>query len=201
MAKGKSKVKIEGNTISGNAEDIVNMLNKVVDKEVKIKSASLKDEFCNYSYEHKMGATAGDECSRDGAHVVHDDLKAAFSKLKVHYAFLDDAYLNGGHNVSDIDEWHVSEITDKYFVTGFKLAGSGENESIIISGGKQVTFGWVSYPAPKILFAGTYPFINELRVVVDDCLNEVYKYLHGKAAPKLVQSDIEFPENNSEGVE
>jgi hypothetical protein len=203
MSKSKSKVKIEGNTISGDANDIIDVLNDATDrakeKEVHIKSARIVDGFCNYSYEHKAGVTAGDECKRDGASVIHDDLRNAFSRLAVHFAALDDAFIVRGHHVQEIDEWRDSEIVNEgYFATGFKLQGSGDNETIIITGGKNVKHGSVEFPMPKIYFNGTYQFIDDLRADIDDCIHEVYLYLHGKSAPKMVQTEMELPEGEGE---
>lgn len=114
---GRRKITIEGNTISGTAEDLTAAFQKASDKlkekEVHIKSALLKDDFCNYTYEQKSGVTAGDGCKREGSNIVHDDLKEAFKKLNVHLAFIDDAFINAGHHVNDIEEWNESEITEK----------------------------------------------------------------------------------------
>ena len=146
--KRKVKVDIDENSISGSAEDIIDLLGKANDfiekafkKELEVKSAHLDGDFCNYSYELKTGACAGDCLSRDGASIVHDDLKEKFARLRVHIAYLDDSFSLAGQEIGDIDQCHEDDIATKYEAVGFKLEGTGENESVILSGIKSVWFG------------------------------------------------------------
>lgn len=184
-------------------EKAAKRLNKINDledlkKEVEIKSAVLKDEFCNYSYELKTGITAGDELSRAGASIVHDDLKERFAQLNVHIAYLDMAYALAKKEVTDIDDCHGDEIASMYFATGFKLSGTGENEAVILTGVKHVMYGSIDIKTPKLHFDSSYPFANELRVAIDDCIAEVDAYMHGKTAPKLVQQEMNFEAGEGE---
>jgi hypothetical protein len=164
-------------------------------KEVEIKSAILKDDFCNYSYELKSGITAGDELSRSGASIVHDDLKERFAQLNAHIAYMDMAYDMAKQDVIDIDDCHNNEIASMYYATGFKLSGNGENESVILTGIKHVKYGSIDIKTPKLPFDSSYPFANELRVAIDDCIAEVDAYMHGKTAPKMVQNEINFDDD------
>jgi hypothetical protein len=54
------------------------------DKEIEITGATLKGDFCNYSYEIQKGKTKGDTVNRKGSNIFHEDLKKAFWKLNVH---------------------------------------------------------------------------------------------------------------------
>ena len=51
---------------------------------------------------------------------------------------------------------------------------------------------------PKITFDGSYKFINELRVSIDECIEEVEAYMNGKTAPKLIQTEMEFPNEENQ---
>lgn len=59
-----------------------------IEKTLEIKSATLKDDFCNYKYELTSGPTQGDSLSRNGASIIHNDMKNAFAKLDVHLAVI-----------------------------------------------------------------------------------------------------------------
>ena len=196
--KRKVKVDIDENSISGNTEDILELMEEAIKKELEIKSAHLDGDFCNYSYELKTGVCTGDCLSRDGASIVHDDLKEKFKRLSVHIAYLDDSYTLAGEEVGDIDACHEDDIATKYEAVGFKLDGTGENESVILSGIKSVWFGSIKIKMPKITFDGSYKFINELRVSVDECIEEVESYMNGKTAPKLIQTEMEFPNEENQ---
>ena len=188
----KKKIEIGENSISGNAGDILELMGEALKKELEIKSAHLDGDFCNYSYELKTGVCTGDCLSRDGASIVHDDLKEKFKRLNVHIAYLDDSYTLANHEIADIDQYHEDDIATKYETIGFKLDGTGENESIVLSGNKSVWFGSIKIKTPKITFDGSYRFINELRLAVDECIIEVEAYMNGKTAQKLIQTEMDF---------
>lgn len=199
MAKNKDviEVSINGKKLKNGLKSIKDLIQK--EKEIQIKSAILKEDFCNYSYELKTGVTAGDELSRAGASIVHDDLKEKFAQLNVHLAFLDNAYVLSKETINDIDDCHGDDIASTYFATGFKLTGSGENEAVVLTGHKHVNYGSIDVKTPKLEFQSSYPFSNELRVAIDDCIDEVDAYMHGKTAPKMVQQEMPF--DNADKVE
>jgi hypothetical protein len=170
-------------------------------KEIEIKSASLKDDFCNYSYELRTGVMIGDELSRNGASVVHEDLRKKFARLAVHIAFCDGSYGLAKIDVQDIDSHHDDDIASTYDATGFKINGSGDSASVVLIGTKGVRGGRLIMKMPEIDFNGSYPFINELRVAIDDCIEEVEAYMHGKTAPKMVQSEMFDDEDDSNKTE
>lgn len=216
MAKKLKDVTIEGNTISGTAEGIVKVLKKAAgriqkeaapEKPIDIKAAVLKDDFCNYRYELKTGPTAGDSLNRDGASIVHNDMKTQFKKLNVHLAVIceeiDHDDITDVEHFENLDfaEDHVPNSTQDrvahFTVSSFKVEGNGENESVVLIGRKRLSTGdFVSLKSPKITWEGQYAFINELRVAVDDLKLEVEAYMNGKAAPKLVQQEMPFGEED-----
>jgi hypothetical protein len=170
-------------------------------KTIEIRGARLKDDFCSYTYELKTGPTAGDVCSRSGASIVHEDLKSAFSKLKPHLAVICEEIDNNKiHDIADyqsldlMGDYKNNSIEKKviqFFVTAITLDGTGENESISLSGVKRLSTGDdLQLKTPKIKWAGVYPFVDDLRSVVDEIIREVEEYMNGKAAPKMVQQDL-----------
>lgn len=200
-------VTINGKTID--TEKLDSILNPGADdfdtpKALEIKSAKLKDDFCNYGYEFKTGPAAGDVVpNRNGASIVHNDLKLLFKKLNVHLAVKCEEV-----NRADIGDVEVLEKIDfmveqeegtiehriaHFTVSSFRLEGNGENEGVVLMGTKRLSTGeLVSLTSPKILWFSEYLFVNELRVVISDLQNEVELYMNGKTAPKLVQKEMEF---------
>lgn len=194
MAKGK--LKIEGNTVSGTHEDFMEVFNEALkpkEKPIEIRAAHIKDDFCNYTYELKTGITIGDDCNRKGASPIHDDLRNKFSVLNIHLAALDDYFKVAQQEIADIDQLHGEELIVNYHVQGFRLSGSGHDEAVELIGKKHLEFGSIGIVSPKVEFTGSYPQANELKVAIDDCVNEVELYMNGKTAPKLIQAEMEFP--------
>lgn len=162
-----------------------------VQKEVEIKSASLKDALCNYSYELLTGKTKGDSLSRKGTHIVHDDLQEAFAKFDVFLAHLDDAY-TGNDNATELSFLKEEPETDSYSVYSFKITGVEENKSLIISGSKEVSNGTISFDAPKVKLNGGYLYLTQLTEVLENVIKEVEFYMNGKAAPQPEQMHMDF---------
>ncbi len=222
MSKAKKlKVETEGGktTISGTAEDITNHLKKVTErlqsddqeKTINITSASLKDLFCNYTYEFTKGIGAGDNVNRKGAAIIHDDLKAVFKKFHPHLAVIceeiDKDDISDIEDIEDFDDEKHKEGSLEHRVSHFSVSavildGTGENESVRIIGSKRLSTGdYVELKSPKTLFSGGYQFVDELRVAVDDLLNEVEEYMNGKAAPKMVQGELPMGEGEENYAE
>ena len=190
MKDKKENVVIEINT------DKLKKMSEVIksfaeNKEVEIKSASLSDALCSYSYELLNGKTAGDTINRKGNHIVHEDLEKAFSSFNVFLAHLDDAY-TGNNNSTELKTLIEEPETDNYFVSSFKISGVEENRSLIISGTKYVSQGAIKFDAPKVKLNGTYLYLNELIEVLDKAIYEVEAYMGGKSAPIYEQQHMDF---------
>ncbi|EJL66271.1 hypothetical protein [Flavobacterium sp. CF136] len=170
-------------TITINSDKFINALEKISDKEVEIKGASISDALCAYSYELLKGPTKGDTLNRKGAHIVHDELQIRFDQLDVFYAHLDDAY-TGNTNVTPLEELEAEIETEKYHVTGFKISGVEENKSVILSGWKEVTNGIVKFETPKIKYSSAYLYLSEMKERVQNAIDEVELYMNGKTAPQ-----------------
>ena len=162
-----------------------------VQKDVEIKSASLKDALCNYSYELLVGKMKGDGLSRKGTHIVHDDLDKSFSKFNVFAAHLDDAY-TGNDNATELSVLEESVETDSYVVSGFKITGVEENRSLILGVTKYVTQGSFSYDSPKVKLNGSYLYLTQLTEVLENVIKEVEFYMNGKVAPQPEQLHMDF---------
>jgi hypothetical protein len=162
-----------------------------VQKDVEIKSASLKDALCNYSYELLIGKMKGDGLSRKGTHIVHDDLQLAFSKFDVFFAHLDDAF-TGNDNATELSFLEEEPETERYSVYSFKITGVEENKSLIISGSKEVSNGTISFDAPKVKLNGGYLYLTQLTEVLENVIKEVEFYMNGKVAPQPEQMHMDF---------
>lgn len=162
-----------------------------VAKEVEIKSASLKDALCNYSYELLTGKTKGDGLSRNGKHIVHEDIEIAFDKFDVFLAHLDDAY-TGNDNSTELDTLREEVETELYFVNAFSIQGVEENRSLVLSGYKDVTNGVIKFSAPKVKLNGNYLYLTQLTEILDNAIKEVEFYMNGKSAPQPEQVHMDF---------
>jgi len=173
------------------ADKLVSSLADQVQKDVEIKSASLKDALCNYSYELLVGKMKGDGLSRKGTHIVHDDLQAAFAKFDVFLAHLDDAF-TGNDNATELLFLEGEPETQSYSVYSFKITGVEENKSLIISGSKEVINGTITFDAPKVKLNGNYLYLAQLTEVLDNVIKEVEFYMNGKVAPQPEQMHMDF---------
>lgn len=179
-----------------NIDKFVDKVNELVsDKEFEIKSASLRDQMCNYSYELLQGKTKGDTINRKGVHVVHDDMIETFDNLHVFLAHLDGAFREA-NNQTPLSELEADEIVALYSVSGFKMSGVEENKGIILVGQKQVKEGSISFEAPKIKLNGNYLYIEEITHRVNAAIEEVEAYMGGKLAPQFEQSVMTFAQED-----
>jgi hypothetical protein len=160
-------------------------------KEIEITSATIKKQLLSYAYEIKTGVNKGDTIpTRNGSKIVHQDLTHAFEKLHVHLAFIDRAFKTRDMTAVDIDDLHEDEITDDFYVVGFDITDPGEDMKVVLRGKKVVDYGTMGCVTPSIHLSGEYPYSDELKVAILDCVREVELYMGGKAAPTLVQAEI-----------
>lgn len=198
MSKGKKGSK--ENPIVVNMDRFIDDELSEIPKDIAIKEASIKDDYCTYSYELMQGVCKGDIISgRKGAGIVHNDMTDAFEKLNVHLAVIDDAFNYSKIEIEDIDKFHGHELAGLFHVTGFKIRGNDEKESVILVGTKFIkTGGYISLETPRIKFDSGYPFKNELREAVYKCCDEVEQYMNGKVAPTFEQTEIDFEVSEKE---
>jgi hypothetical protein len=152
--------------------------------DMQIIGASISDGYCNYSYEITIGPGVGNPHNVKGKHVVTDDLKNAFAKFNVHLAIIDDAFKHAGIEFESIEQIKNDQLVFLYEITGFKVQGSEENESIILMGNKysNTVKSRIELKTDKILIDGFggYQWYNELKEVSDEARMEVKLYDEGK---------------------
>lgn len=185
MAKGskKSKKPAERRRIIVTS-DLIKKLQGKAELPYNISQASLKDDFCSYSYIVKEGLGVNDQHDVKGSKMVTDDLIQAFGKLNVHLAVIDDVFKHKDIEIDDIDNFHADEITGMYSVSGIRIKGSDENESVVLVGNKYVSCSGsrISIETPKIPLdnLSSYKWYNELKAAVDVVRKEVSLYKEGK---------------------
>jgi len=163
------------------------------EKDLEIISANIKDLYCNYGYELLTGRNIGDVIpNRKGAHLIHDDLKEAFSEMDVFLAHIDGAYNSWSNNQTAIQELEAHEDLANYYVSAMKITGVEENKAIVISGTKTTVHGDISFSTPKIKLQSTYLYIEELELRIATLISEVEQYMDGKRAPEFEQLDMGF---------
>lgn len=182
------------------------------EKTIIIKSAALTDLgcFCNYSYEHTVAQNTTNTVNIKSGVLVHDDLKKAFKKLHPHLAVICEeiASVDIG-DIDNIDDFDTAlhalgSLEDRvahFTVSKFQISGSGENEGVILTGQKRLSTGeYVSLTSPKIKWIDGYAFIHDLRIHIEAAVEEVELYMQGKCAPKLVQTEMVFGEEEGENM-
>ena len=164
--------------------DLIKKLQGKADLPYIISQASIKDDFCNYSYIVKQGLGINDQHDVKGSKMVADDLIQAFGKLNVHLAVIDDVFKHKDIEIDDIDNFHADEITGMYSVSGIRIKGSDENEAVVLMGNKYVSCSGsrISIETPKIPLdnLSSYKWYNELKSAVDEVRKEVSLYKEGK---------------------
>lgn len=163
------------------------------ERNFKIIDGAIKDGFCNWGFEIIRGVGIGNKYGAKGkCGLIKDDMKDAFAVLNVHLAYIDDVFKHANNEVQDIDTMHNDELTTLYSVSGFKIQGGDDNESIILIGNKYVSGGGrISLETPKIALdeGSSYKWYNELKAASDKVREEVALYSEGKYIP--VEEDIE----------
>lgn len=180
MAKGKRITKA--------VKDIILPKNSYI-----ITDASLKDDFCNYTFEITEGIGLGDTHAVKGKGIIKDDMRHVFGRANVHLAVIDDVFKHSGIEIEDIDQLHAHDLASMYNVTGIIIKGGKENESVILVGNKYVSSagGRIELKSPKIPLdhLSSYQWYNELKTVTDDIRKEVELYKEGKYTPVDVDDE------------
>lgn len=172
------------------------------EKLIEIRSAALKDMSCNYTYELLFGKTKGDVMKRSGAQIIHEDLDKAFGEMDVFLAHIDGGFSAWANNQTPIQDLEADEALANYGVSGFKISGSDESKSVVLSGFKETGYGIISFETPKIKLANTtYLYVEELNDRLKSALNEVEEYMNGKTAPQYETLPLEFPEDEEDEFE
>lgn len=158
-----------------------------VGNEIQITQAAVKDDFCNYSYDVMSGVGQGDTHNVKGTGIIDDDLREAFARLNVHLAAIDDVFKHSGEEVTNIDAVRGHQLVGLYHVTGFKIRGTRDSESIILLGTKFVNSSGerMELETPRIPLddLSSYRWHAELQAAADQAREEVELYRQGKCTP------------------
>lgn len=152
-------------------------------RSISVVQGEIKDGVCNYTYDVILGRDKGFNHKVKGIGLVEDDMRTAISKLNVHLAVIDDIFKHSDIQFEDIDKMHAEELALLYEVSGFKIQGGEDNESIIIIGTKYLSAGSrMKLESPKIPMdnLSSYKWYNELKAVSDVLRNEIKLYHYGK---------------------
>ncbi len=162
--------------------------------QIEIKKAKIKNRiFLAYEYIQKDHDVENKNSTSSDA-PIHDDLQNAFNELIPHLVL-----------ICEEEKLKNLELTDKlvtkYKVTGFAIAGSAENEGVVISGHKILeSEKVVNFNTPFISFGDEdYAYIKELSQSVERIKDEVLEYMEGKQAPKPKQMSL-FEEEEPAGA-
>lgn len=158
------------------------------ERSYQIMSANIKDDFCHYSFKVLSGIGIGDTNNVKGVGIIKEDMRDAFMNFNKHLAVVDDVFKHSNVEITNIDLMDNYTITGMFHVTGFKIIGDTENESVVLKGTKYVSAGGrIELATPKIPLdsLSSYTWYNELKAAVDVARNEVALYKEGKCdAPK-----------------
>jgi hypothetical protein len=167
-----------------------------VQRDIRILSAKIKDDFCTYDYEYLTGPEKGIvQSAKKSIYIIDNDMKEAFSVFNVHLAVIDDLFKNAGVEIEDIDVFHSHDFTYLMECTEFKILGDDETESIVLLGTKHVSLnGRIKIETPKIPLdnLSSYKWYNELKTAAEKAREEVQLYKAGKYT---------IPEEHQEPVE
>lgn len=194
MSKGKKFLKALENSLREQKTAAKKlMMASIEEGEPKlIMTAEIKDDLCNYVYEITGGKAKGFKHTVNGVGIIDQDMRNAFAKLNVHLAFIDDVYKHSDIQIGNIDSMHNDELALLYTVTGFKIKGGDENESIVLIGNKYLSAGSrMKLESPKIPIDNTssYKWYNELKAAADSAREEVALYHYGFYTP--VKEEVE----------
>lgn len=168
-------------------------------KKAKIKANSIDVEMEEIIYHENTGPITND-VKKTSDQLVHDDLRAAFDKLKAHLVIICDqkedelvlihlGETRGEPNQFDsIDKEHLQNIT----VTGFVIGGDSDNEGVTLIGQKKIDKKVLNLISPFTKYAD-YDHGDDLAEAIHECICEVEEYLfNGKCC--IIQPELPFDE-------
>lgn len=166
------------------------------ERDFAIIEASIKDDFCEYTFEVTSGTGVGDKHGVKGAGYVKDSLKDAMAEFGVHMAVLDDVF-KITKNKSDLSVLKSHELAFNYVVNGIKL----RNDTVSLTGTKHIDYGSnrIKYSTPFISIdqSSGYKWYNELSESVGTLMEEVAMYREGNYIP-VNYDDVEPDKNQME---
>jgi hypothetical protein len=184
--KGSKENPVSSEELASAVAKIKTYQPSVPDRSYRILNATLKDGFVNYTYEITEGVGLGDIHSVKGKGIIKDDLSEAWSEVNIHLALMDDIFKIGKVKYSSISEIKVHEYALLFNLTGFKISGAFDSESIILTGTKYIKgLGRLDIETPKVALdnLSSYKQFADLKYVIDWVRDEVSLYKEGKYTP------------------
>ena len=167
--------------------------------KAKLTKNNTLDVDYNEHHEDDTIAVVGKSCP----YLVHDDLLNALQVAAPHLIILcgfEEIIRNG--EFVEPPEKYSEEDCEKIKVTGFQIAGIGDEENITLFGKRMSDYGIIEIKTFKIPVNSGYPFATELKVAVEQARNEVLLYLKGHHGHKQMEMAFDEPvEHESEGAE
>lgn len=171
---------------------------------ITVKKAKLKDRSLEVNLDETITTSGGgsvtNEILKKCNTLVHDDLLAAFDRLKIHMVKACDFKKSELITKESIENFDLSLLSD-YRVKGFSIGGEDDNEGVVLIGSREFASGKVlNIITPFIRYADEvdpYEFAPELADAVNAAVYEVEQYLfEDKYAIK--QLEIDFEEDREE---
>jgi len=176
---------------------ISNYKPSIPDRSYRILNATLKDGFVNYGYEITEGVGLGDIHNVKGKGIIESDLEEAWAEMNIHLALMDDIFKIGKVKFTNINEIKVHEYALLFQLTGFKISGAFDSESIVLTGTKYIKgLGRQAVEMPKVAMdnLSSYKHYAELKYTIDWVRDEVCLYKEGKYTPVETEDDEEKPD-------
>lgn len=165
----------------------------------EIKKATIKNDRCNVSFkESTLTGINGVDKDCDG--IIHQDLLAAFNRLKVHLVMLCEQPEANLVTHATITEFDITQLSN-YVITGYVVGGTDEHEGVTIIGQKLLKSGKIlNLIAPFTKYEDEYDFSSELGQDVQMVDYEVKEYLFGDKFG-IKQESIDFDRPNEATIE
>ena len=166
---------------------------------IEIKKAKIKNGiFLAYEFVEKTESYEN-KISTSSDAPIHEDLRSAFATLVPHFALLTEEVTKSEVHAA-IQNGHETECLEKFTVSGFTFGGNGDTEGVVISGYKSLESGKVvNFNTPFQVFEDDdYDYSEELVKSVVHLKNEVFEYMEGKQAPKMLVGKLDFGDDDEE---
>jgi hypothetical protein len=169
-------------------------------KKVKIKNDQLTVDYTEVFDDSNFS----NEITKSSEQYVHDDLKYALSRLKVHVAAICEMPEAGSVNVSEPSDGDLNSTLEKIVVTGYSKGGSGDGEGACITAQRILKTGQVlNITTPFTKFEDEtgdgYGYGAELGAAIRRCDYEVDAYLfEEKWGVKQLSLDFDGEETTEE---
>lgn len=187
-------VSINGDELSKNIEEKLfsqpenhdGLHKKIISAKI-VKGEMMQVKFC---YTAPDGVKYVGQLSPEG--LIHSDLKDSMSALVPHLINIcEQKEYPVKEKDMGLDAISLKEKFDKYFIEGFAIHGSGDDEAVSVFGNKLLQFGSISLTSPAITCHADYDYINEFFEIIESCKYEASLYIEGKFAAKQQVMDFE----------